>query len=105
MPQQSRPTNRAATPAFTTVGGPTGDDALGDFQFRGTDFQFRGTWKSAALLTVVPALLAALAVSTVDGPLAVASMHTELPHFVFTMIIHSEVFGDGCGVLFFFAAV
>ena len=48
---------------------------------------------------------AVLAVSTVDGPLAVASMHTELPHFVFTMIIHSEVFGDGCGVLFFFAAV
>jgi len=69
------------------------------------EFRFRGTWKSAALATIVPAVLAAAAMPTLDGPLAVASMHTELPHFVFTMIIHSEVFGDGCGVLFFFAAV
>jgi membrane-associated phospholipid phosphatase len=69
------------------------------------DFHFRGTWKSAATATAVLALLAAAAVPTVDGPLAVASMHTDLPHFVFTMIIHSEVFGDGCGVLFFFVAV
>ena len=69
------------------------------------DFHFRGTWKSAALATAVLAVLAAAAVPTIDGPLAVAAMHTELPHFVFTMIIHSEVFGDGCGVLFFFAAV
>jgi membrane-associated phospholipid phosphatase len=68
-------------------------------------YTFRGTWRSAFAVVLLLAVPACAARWWLDEPLALATLHLDLPHFVFTMIDHSEVFGDGCGVLFFIAAV
>src|SRR5436190_14833733 len=51
------------------------------------------------------AVLSLAAVLLIDGRLARAVPRDFLPAFAAVMIDHSEVFGDGCGVMFFLAGV
>lgn len=54
---------------------------------------------------LVPAVLALMAVFTVDAPAARAQLLDVWPGAVVTLIDHVEVFGDGLGVLLILAAV
>lgn len=64
----------------------------------------RGIWIALRWPLLLFAL-GAIAIPTVDRPMAVQDFHTTLPRFVAQVVNHTEMFGSGAGVPFFLAAV